>query len=319
MLVLLLNMRIKIISSLILGTCSFSSLSLPNVRADVSVQIDSPEVRQIHSFASHPEFIHNDDNQRSLVNFVRSTTSGSRLFRRGKHWTDDEEELLIELRGRQMPWDEILKSFPDRTWLALKSKHDRLTQDIPPTTSPRRMPWTEREDEILLDLIEKNKDKNKKRVQWRKIAGKIAENLPGKTVNGAKRRYQILVKGHLAPKAKKTSWTDEEDDFIVKALESGMKGKEISQSLGRTENAIMHRKSELKKLGRLDHIRGARYYTVADFKLMHELVNKGISWKDISAQYFSGRPSKNMKAAYKKYLKKKKNKNGIPEDRYREK
>ena len=108
----------------------------------------------------------------------------------------------------------------------------------------------------------------------------------------------------LAPQKTRRRFTSEEDDAIIKALESGTTTKEIAQSLNRNVKSIQRRIKILDQSTRLDPaIRpiSRRPYTAADFELMREKVERGMSWNDIAAESFPERSGNALKLAYRRY------------------
>ena len=150
-------MKIDIISSLVLGKIFFFFLvfCVLDVRAEINIQPYSCEFRQALS----------------PVHSVKSTASKPKLFRRGQKWTAEEEERLIRLRAQRISWDELVESFPGRTWTAIRAKYSKLTMDRskPPKKVVR---WTKEEKELLLELV-------KTGVSYEEIAKRFPGRSPG--------------------------------------------------------------------------------------------------------------------------------------------
>ena len=277
-------MRFRIISSLLLELYFFFfffffffSLCVLDVKAEVSVQPYPPR---------NP----------SPANVVESTASEPKLklYRRGRHWRPEEEELLLELREQRMSWDEINKFFPERSWHAISSKHSKLTQG-PSAKRSKYRAWTSEEKELLLKL-------GKTDASWEEIA----ENLPGRSANAALNQYFKLTRGSPAPKSRLTVWTAEEDASLVEAAESGMTFVDISRLLERSIQMVQIRIRMLERSDRLEPSPWGRWYDAADFELARELLAKGLSWETIATRYFPGRPTgKYMRRVYGEFRKQK--------------
>ena len=211
------------------------------------------------------------------------------LTRTVNFWTEEEKKLLLELVEAGKSWEEIAEYFPGRTVTAVRATHNRLTTDV---QAPRRVvrKWTAEEDELLLELA-------KARVPWEERV----THFDSRTLGALTTRYEIL-KAPGTPREGLEIFTSEEDDLIVEGIELGMTLVEISQLLDRSTPAIKRRKEKLRQLKRLDpSIDKGRTYTAADYELMRELVEKGMPWRKISAEYFPSRPNRGPEAAYRRY------------------
>ena len=329
-------MKFEIISSLVCGTLTFLNLYVLDVRAEVY-----PKIRQSSTLASRVARAEHVERDLSSVNSIKSAASELKVFRRA-HWTSDEEQHLLNLRNQQQKsWDEINEIFQQRTWQALVAKYYRLTGDLSTTDKPpKNSPWTYKEDKLLMELVKAStpweqiakklprrtekavrsryyyltKDKSVPKVIYRpwtaeedKLVVELVEaGVPLKervkffndrTVEALEQRSKKLVPSPLR-------FSSEEDDLIIKALDSGMVTKEISQLLDRTTRAVNKRIKRLEQSNRIKpapQIANNRRFTVADFKLMDEMVEKDMSWEDIATEYFPGRSPKRMKSSFKRY------------------
>ena len=322
-------MNFRFVSSLLLGTYSFS-FHVSNIKAEgVSLQSSPPTVRQTNSL------INGAENTNANIN-----GSEAKLFRRGQLWTHEEEQLLLKLREEERPWDEISEFFPERNWQALASRYHSLKRTM--QEKPKEVQsWTPEEDKVLLDLRETG-------ISWRKIA----ESLPERNERAIRNRYRHLKRGSPAPKEFRRRYSAEEDELLLKlaeagipweervtyfddrshksleqrftkisqtkvaghfsseedsllieALETGMTVEEVSQLLERSIRGVQTRIRKLEQLNRLDPVLElvkGRTYTAADFDLMQELVGKGMSWEDMAAEYFPGRSGTGLSIAYRK-------------------
>ena len=339
-------MRFDIISSLILaGSCSYFGLcELDDVRAEYGVQSSPSKIGQ-KTYSLDTRAAEFDSNLSPIAISVKPAVSEPKLLRRGKPWSDEEEQRLLKLRGEeQLPWAEIAELFPERSWRAIMAKYYKLTRDPFQNSKPLDL-WTDEEKEILLDLKEDN-------LSW----DEIAEHLPRRTAKAIKTKYKTLTEDFQAPKEVLKLYTAEEDELLVKlgkmgipwkeratyfnnrtlrslasrysqikppglgqlgaftreedkqlieALELGMTDIEISQLLQRRVEGVRARIRKLEQLNQLDpapQIAKGRPYTVADYDLMREKVDQGMSWKDITIQYFPGRSIGSIQQSYRRYL-----------------
>ena len=101
----------------------------------------------------------------------------------------------------------------------------------------KRMPWTEEEDKIMKQLINKYGTSN-----WSLISSKM-----GKSRNGKQCRERWY--NHLNPSLKKNNWTLEEENILFsKHMQLGNKWSDIADFLpGRTLNDIKNHLNILEK------------------------------------------------------------------------
>ena len=97
----------------------------------------------------------------------------------------------------------------------------------------RRAPWNKKEDEAIIELVNKYGTSN-----WTIIANEMALMYKSKHRNGKQCRERWH--NHLDPIVNKENWTEEEENILFnKHLEYGNKWSDISKYLpDRTDNSI---------------------------------------------------------------------------------
>ena len=193
-----------------------------------------------------------------------------------KHYTAEEDALLLELENEDVPWAERVPFFKDRPLESLKYRYRFLV-------SPK---FTAGEDDLLLEL-------EKEDVPW----VERVTFFNNRTLDVLQERFKDL-------KFAGRRYTAEEIDSIIEANELGMTVEEIAQLIDKDTRSVGRQIRILRKGNRLrlGPIAKGRWYTDADFELMDEMNEAGISWKDIVAERFPGRDLRAMQRAYKRYL-----------------
>ena len=289
------NMKACFGRLILLTSIFFLSVHAIEANSAIRPLSDSPRLRLPGSLASRAFVAPHAENIRKDV---LPASSAIGLFKRaGSRWSREEDELLLKLRGEDIPWAEMKESFPNRTWKALVTKYTRLTAGRPaPNPENTRKSWTRKEDKRLLQLREAGES-------WEEIAN----NLPDRSPGAAYYRYRLLTKRIRAPERTVKQFTREEDDQIIKAVESGMSVKEISQLVGRTEMSVRKHMDVLDDSGRINvSLSLQRPYSDAELELMHEMRKQKMRWKEIARRHFPGRDPKALATRYYAYMQEKK-------------
>ena len=237
-----------------------------------------------------------------------STIPTRRIFKRaGERWSREDEERLLELRAEDKSWEELTEYFEGRTWSALRVKHGFLKNPRPASRKGKRKKrWTAEEDARLRQLREEEG------VAYRSWE-EIARGLPGRTASAAFNRYKLITGQLRGPTATSQSFTPEEDDRIIKAVEAGKTVDEMYREQGegkvRSQGAIRIRIYRLDEAGRLDASSlFRRQYTEADFELMRKKREEGLTWRQIGDEFFPERNPKVLCSQFKKWERKKERK-----------
>ena len=195
-----------------------------------------------------------------------------------KQYTTEEDERLLGLRRDGIAWKEIERLFDKRSLSSLMNRYIVLTSSD----------FTFEEDELLRELEERN-------IPW----PQRVTFFNNRTLEALQERLEVL---RSTPTRSGSIFTPEEDDLIVEALEEGMKAEEIAQFLERTTKSVHHRVQRLRGLHRFSSALPKGYrYTVDDFELIREMLETGMSWKDIAAEHFPQRGSRSVQRAYERY------------------
>ena len=104
---------------------------------------------------------------------------------------------------------------------------------------PTKSRWTQKEDDMLLDLVKQNGPRN-----WHIIA----RSIPGRTGKQCRERWLC----RLSPDQRHDEWTQIEDEILIKLQsEKGNKWSLFRDALpGRSATAIKNRWTSLKRRGK---------------------------------------------------------------------
>lgn len=125
-------------------------------------------------------------------------------------WTEYEDRMLLERVSVLGPkWSKIAEFMPGRI---SKQCRERFVNHLDPTL--KRTPWTEEEDQIMIDLQQKN---------WNKWA-LIARSLPGRSANDVKNRWysvgQKKMNGGTLPNISQKSFTSLATELLAAAADT---------------------------------------------------------------------------------------------------
>ncbi|CAG9316594.1 unnamed protein product [Blepharisma stoltei] len=159
----------------------------------------------------------------------------------------------MESKGkRKMSNNSTAYEVDDDIWM-VPCKIDDISKKFIPVCRPdlndganaQRQSWSEREDEVLMELVHARGTK-----KWTAISKELNDIM----YNGRKIRHGKQCRerwgNHLNPSLKKGGWTADEDMYILKRhQEIGSKWSQIAKELqGRTENSVKNRwKSIIRK------------------------------------------------------------------------
>ena len=134
-------------------------------------------------------------------------------------------------------------TLPIQNLLNTEENKQKNTQNFTFKIIKRRAPWNKKEDEAIIELVNKYGTSN-----WTIIANQMASIFNSKHRNGKQCRERWH--NHLDPIVNKENWTEEEENILFnKHLEYGNKWSDIAKYLpGRTDNSIKnHFYSKLRK------------------------------------------------------------------------
>lgn len=262
---------------LALGTFLIFGLCALHIKAEVKVRSSSPSIGQRSSFATRIE--HAD----SKFSPSSSAVSEARLFKRAKHWTVADEELLLELRKQRIPWSEMEEYFPGRSWSALQQKYYVLINKAGKRPNAKSTGWTTAEEDLLFVLVKANRS-------WTQIGSYF----PGRNGKQAYEHYRYITKGRSAPRKVHKKWTTEEEELLMRLAKENVPWEErVAYFEDRGLSAL---KSRYYKLA--SNVVDLRRYQPEEIRTLIDSLEKGKTVEEIAR--FLDRSVKSVKLRIRK-------------------
>ena len=253
--------------SFIVGILLFSLSSCALEKQSDSIRIQQPQLFIDPYAFSSPDAVHDE----SLVLPAGPVQSTPRLIKRGRNWTGEEEEHLLQLRDDQdMSWAELTEQFEGRSWRSLTSKYYKLKQDPSAPTKKRAKLWTPEEKQRILKLREAGTPES-----WEEVA----KLFPGRTAMAVEAYYYLITrKERPVPASTLAFFSAEEDELLLELKDIVMSWKERNKHFkNRSLNSLKKRYRRLTE----DRVRNKRW-TDEDDNLLKEAVEAGFTRKEIS-------------------------------------
>ncbi len=103
-------------------------------------------------------------------------------------YTPVEDELMVKLRKKRLPWDKIIEFFPGRTKQGLQQRYSNLRTGKT-NSDPQRISYTPEEDRLLKRLVEQ------RNLSWKQIAAYF----PGRSSGALQNHYWTKLKTKDTP------------------------------------------------------------------------------------------------------------------------
>jgi len=211
-----------------------------------------------------------------------------------RHWTGEEDRLLLELRAFGYGHRETAARLSDRS---VKSVEYRANKIDPKESRPPSVPWSHKEDQKLPELRAEG-------LKW----PAVSEHFPNRSTASVRKRHNdvLKVRGHGRNLSLQTlSWPDF-DVALLRHLrdEQRLKWDEITPSFpGRSKDLMSRMYYRIAAF--VPHLSRVPY-TAAEDATICQLKENGEGWESISAALpnrtvhsVQGRLRRRLKSAYK--------------------
>ena len=252
---------------LLLGLCMSVFAAMPNVLAD-------PPPKRYPSIAVP-----------AMPDVPGALNPGHQPAKQLFPFTPEEDAIIIDHVAQYGPkkWGILESRIPNHSRKSCRERwHNYLNPEI------NHNPWTDEEDQIILDKF------NEFGRQW----SKIAQFLPGKTNQSVHNRWNLLNRQRTGPKAR-VPWTPEEDQILINRFyELGHQWVKIAQFLpGRSVGCVKSRWEILNI--RQNGFQAYVPWTPEEDKILLDKEKElGRKWTQI-AQFLPGRTVSCVKARWK--------------------
>ena len=229
---------------------------------------------EIYALGTEPDWL-KEKRRRDLSNGPRKVS-----------WSLKEEKLLMKLVSEGMKFKDIAiklgrteGSCRRRRFMIIeKSKSEGNSNFV---VSRKRIIWTAEDEELLMKLFEDG-------LTFKEIAAKL-----GRTMNACITKRATILKNTNMPNESTASpriktWTEEEEELLMKLYSEGMVFKEISAKLGRTEIACIMKKNKILKSSDINSksipLTRTISWTIEEEELLMRLYRDGVTFKEIATK-----------------------------------
>jgi hypothetical protein len=166
-------------------------------------------------------------------------------------WSAEQHDLLCELRAQGLSAGAMTEHFKDRTRdaIAHQLRHLQRLGRIENRRSPGRVPWTVREESVLLRM----------RADGATL-GDIAAKLRRRSRAAVANKAHFLIDVEELPRAayaphSKRPWSREEDDLVAVMRQAREPAKAMAVALNRSVTSVVSRIAERVRKGELELVR----------------------------------------------------------------